>query len=194
MDPEFIVVRAATQAFFDANEIVRLIDILRAGNNPDVFPEINRRKAGPTAITIQLSLFTRLHMVVCRHYTPTRKGDFSARAAFEHLEDQDVYKKVVDVGADKKLLDDVRLMWSVYSQDPNIAAYIHLRNKFVAHLSDENPDIPKPLVREIFGIGETSARLFDQLARAVHATTTDFEFERTEQRKSAEAFWGIWKC
>ena len=193
MDPEFIIVRAATQAFYDANEIVRLIDILRAGNNPDVFPEINRRKVGPTVITIQNSLFTRLHMVVCRHYMHVRSGDFSARAAFEALDDPDAYQKVIDVGADKKLLDEVRLMWRIYSKDPNIAAYIHLRNKFVAHLSDEDPSIKKPLVREIFEIAETSARLFDQLARAVHATTTDFEFERKEQLKSAQAFWGIWK-
>lgn len=194
MDPEFIVIRAATQAFFDANEIVRLIDILRAGNQPEVFPEINRRKAAPTVMSIQTALFTRMHMVVCRHYGPVRKGDYSARAAFNELDKADVYQDIVRIGADSKLLDEVRLMWSICSKDQNIAAYIHLRNKFVAHLSDEDPSIRKPVIREIFGIGETSARLFDQLARAVHATTTDFEFERKEQLKSAEAFWGIWKA
>jgi hypothetical protein len=42
-------------------------------------------------------------------------------------------------------------------------------------------------------MAETRERLLDPLARAIHCTTADFEFERKEQRKSAEAFWSIWK-
>jgi hypothetical protein len=137
MTPAHAVVRAATQAFFDANEIVRLIDILRAGNQPSIFAEINHREAAATVYTIQNSLFTRLHTVVCRHYAPARKGDFSASAAFELLDDPEVLKEILRVGADKPLLEEVRLMWNVFSKDPSLQAYIHLRNKFIAHLSDK---------------------------------------------------------
>jgi hypothetical protein len=191
--PAHTVIRAATQTFFDGNEIVRLIDILRAGNQPSIFPEINRRRTAPTVITIQNALFTRLHLVVCRHYSPTRKGDFSARAAFELLKDPDVFNQILKVGANRPLLEEAQLIWEVYSKDAKLQSYIHLRNKFIAHLSDEDPTIKKPLISEVFGIAETTARLFDQLARAVHCETTSFEFERAEQRKSADAFWSIWK-
>jgi hypothetical protein len=191
--PAHTVIRAATQAFFDGNEIVRLIDILRAGNQPSIFAEINRRRAVPTVITIQNALFTRLHMVVCRHFGPTRNGDFSAKAAFELLKDPKVFNQILEIGANRVLLEGAQLIWKAHSKDPKLQSYIHLRNKFIAHLSDEDPAIEKPLIRDIFGIAETAARLFDQLARAVHRETPNFEFERAEQHKSAEAFWSIWK-
>lgn len=193
MSDSHTVIRAATQAFYDANEIVRIIDLLRVGNDPAIIEEINRRHAAPTAKTIQLSLFTRLHMVVCRHYGPVRKGDYSARAAFELLDKPEVLKSILEIGVDEPLLKDARIIWPVWSRDPNLRAYMHLRNKFVAHLSDEDPSVKVPLIKEIFSIGGTSARLFDQLARAIHCTTTNFEFERKQQHKSALAFWSIWK-
>jgi AbiU2 len=191
--PAHTVIRAATQAFFDGNEIVRLIDILRAGNQPSIFAEVNNRKAGPTAITIQNALFTRLHIVVCRHYGRTRKGDFSARTAFELLKDPDVFNQILEVGGNSAMLGEAQLIWKVYSKDAKLQSYIHLRNKFIAHLSDEDPAIAKPVISDIFGIAETTALLFDLLARGVHCETTSFEFERAEQRKSADAFWSIWK-
>ena len=45
----------------------------------------------------------------------------------------------------------------------------------------------------MFDVGEVTAMLLDELARAVGTAPTDLIFERKEQKKSAEAFWGIWK-
>src|SRR5258708_8889460 len=65
MNPAEIAIIAAKQAGYDAHEIVRLIDVLRAGNDDEIFPGINRANAAPTAITVHGALFTRLPLVVC---------------------------------------------------------------------------------------------------------------------------------
>jgi hypothetical protein len=85
-------------------------------------------------------------------------------------------------------------MWDVYSRDPELKAYIHLRNKEVAHLAFKDPNIQGPIIREMFDAAQTTAMLLDTLAKALGCSATDMEFERAEQRKSAEAFWGVWKC
>jgi len=193
MTPIEHLTTATKQACYDANEIVRLIDILRAGNNSDIFPEINRRKAAPTAIQIQNALFTRLHMVVCRHYGPVRDDDYSAGTAFKYLSDPNVVDELVRTGSRRELLSDWRLKWEVYGRDPKLQAYIHIRNKDVAHLAFRNPNIVLPVIREMFDAGEVTAMLLDELARAVGTANTDMTVERKEQKKSAVAFWGIWK-
>jgi hypothetical protein len=193
MTPIEIVIIAAKQASYDANEIVRLIDVLRAGNDKDIFPEINRRKAAPTAITVQNALFTRLHTVVCRHYGPVRDGDYSAGTAFKLLDDADILEQIIHDGGNRDQIKDWRLMWEVYSRDPKLKAYIHIRNKDVAHLAFKDPNIQPPIIREMFDAAQTTAMLLDRLALTLGCTITDVEFERKEQRKSAEAFWGIWK-
>ena len=193
MTPIEHLTTATKQACYDANEIVRLIDILRAGNDKEVFPEINRRKAAPTAIQIQNALFTRLHLVVCRHYGPVRDDDYSAGAAFKYLQDTALLDELVRTGSTLQMLKDWCLKYEVYGRDPKLNAYIHIRNKDVAHLAFKNPNIILPVIKEMFDVGEVTAMLLDELARAVGTAPTDIAFERKEQKKSAEAFWGIWK-
>jgi hypothetical protein len=193
MTPIEIVIIAGKQASYDANEIVRLIDVLRAGNDKEIFPEINRRKASPTAITVQNALFTRLHTVVCRHYGPVRDGDYSAATAFKLLDDANNVEQASEDGGNKEQIKNWRLMWEVFSRDPKLKAYVHIRNKDVAHLAFKDPNIQPPIIREMFDVAQTTAMLLDKLAQALGCTTTDMEFERKEQRKSAEAFWGIWR-
>jgi HEPN superfamily AbiU2-like protein len=145
MTPIEIVIIAGKQASYDANEIVRLIDVLRAGNDKEIFPEINRRKAAPTAITVQNALFTRLHTVVCRHYGPVRDGDYSAGTAFKLLDDASIVEQANQEDGNKDQIKNWRLMWDVYSRDPKLKAYIHIRNKEVAHLAFKDPSItPSP--------------------------------------------------
>jgi len=188
-----IAIVAAKQAGYDAHEIVRLIDVLRAGNDDEIFPGINRAKAAPTAITVQGALFTRLHLVVCRHFAPPRKGDYSAATAFDILEDQAVVNKLAPTGVRPEQVKEWRLIWEVWSRNPLVQKMMHLRNKELAHVSFLNPDIPKPMISELFEFSEETARQLFQLAKTLHCGSTDFDFERKEQKKSAEAFWGVWK-
>jgi hypothetical protein len=87
-----------------------------------------------------------------------------------------------------------RLIWEVWNRNPALKQVIHLRNKEIAHLSFLDPNIPKPLISQLFDISEETARELYQLARVLRCNQTDMDFDRNEQRKSAEAFWGIWKC
>jgi hypothetical protein len=193
MTPPDIAITASKQAGYDAHEIVRLIDVLRAGNDDAIFLGINRAKAAPTAITVQGALFTRLHLVVCRHFTPPRKGDYSAATAFDILEDQAVVEKLAVLGIRLEQVKGWRLIWKVWNRNPLVQKMMHLRNKELAHVSFLNPDIPKPMISEMFDFSEETARQLFQLAKTMRCESTDMEFERKEQKKSAEAFWGVWK-
>jgi hypothetical protein len=188
MTPAELVIIAAKQAGYDAH-----IDVLRAGNDKEIFPEINRRKAAPTAITVQGALFTRLHLVVCRHLSPPRKGDYSAATAFDLLADDALVDELKTAGVRPEQVKEWRLIWEVWNRNPRKEKIIHLRNKELAHLSFLDPSIPKPLINELFDFSEEAARELYQLAKTLKCDQADMEFERKEQKKSAEAFWGVWK-
>ncbi|MGY4509589.1 hypothetical protein [Bradyrhizobium sp. USDA 3650] len=129
MKPVEIAVIAAKQAGYDAHELVRIIDVLRAGNQKEIFPEINRRGAAPTAITVQGALFTRLHLVVCRHLGTPRKGDYSAATAFDILKDEALVNELVPSGVRPEQVKDWRLIWEVWNRNPRVKKIMHLRNK-----------------------------------------------------------------
>jgi len=139
------------------------------------------------------SAMLRMHTVVCRHYGPVRDNDYSAGIAFKLLEDPNILEQPAQDGGNLDQIKNWWLMWEVYSRDPKLRDYIHIRNKDVAHLAFKEPNIRPPIIREMFDAAQTTAMLLDKLAQALGCTAIDMEFERKEQRKSADAFWGIRK-
>lgn len=183
------VIRGAAQAFMDACELVGLIEVLRIGNDPKIIEAINRQKIGATAGVIRTSLLTRLNVVLCRHFLPPHKGDFSARRTFDLLDSDEVRNQVME-GKTSTQLEEARFAWRMCMRDERMKPYLHLRHKSIAHISDGDPVLEGLLnFKDIFGVTENAIRCFDLMANSVMQTTTDLKFEREERRKNAAKFW-----
>jgi hypothetical protein len=107
--------------------------------------------------------------------------------AFTLLEEPNIMEQAAQEGGNIDQIKSWRSMWEVYSRDPKLRGYIHIRNKDVAHLAFKDPNIRPPIIQEMFDAAQTTAMLLDKLAQALGCTIIDMEFERNEQRKSADA-------
>ena len=76
-----------------------LIEVLEAANGNGVSKSLNDAKAGRAATHIQRALFTRMHMIIARHYMPHRRDDLTAGRAFELLQDAKVRTAAVSNAA-----------------------------------------------------------------------------------------------
>jgi hypothetical protein len=186
------IIRAAKQCFFDASEIIGLIEILRAGNQCAVRDAINSGRSGATAHTIQNSLFTRLFVLVSRHYLPARKSDYTAMMAFKLLQKENVKTEILEI-CDKAKVEHAELAWRICCQDVKLPPFLRLRNKFVVHLADEDPNVPMPLFRDIFYIAESTIHCFEVFADAIGVMTTTLQAEKREYHRSATDFWSAWR-
>jgi hypothetical protein len=65
---QFAVRQIAKKAFVDAVEILSLVAVLEAGNNNGSSEALNKAGAGRAAGHVQRALFTRLQVIVARHY------------------------------------------------------------------------------------------------------------------------------
>jgi hypothetical protein len=191
MSDALLILRGAAQAFIDACEMTGFVEILRAGNQPEVTKAIVRRKIGATAGTIRTSLLTRMNVVTCRHYTPTHKGDYNAKKVFKLLEVDALRSEVLALeGKDANKLEEARFIWRTCCNDPRLDAYLHLRHKHIVHLGIFEPKTKEPLTfKDIFELTENTIRCFDVLAQSLGLATTDLKFERELRRADAKLFW-----
>jgi len=193
MDADVEVVRdISTRGYQDAIEILELIELLEAGNVPDIREEINRRYAGIGAFLIRISLLSRLHILVARAYPPVRKGDRHLRRAFNLLENSYVRGQLEKFGYAADLARAEEL-WRKISADKRLIAVRHLRDKELAHLGGLDPRIPKPNYNELFAIARATAAIMEKLAHGTGVITVEVEHQLNVPKKSIAAFWAIWK-
>lgn len=182
----------AKNCFVDAVEILSLIEVLEAANGNGTSEKLNAGGAGRAAAHIQRALFTRLHIIVSRHYLLARANDLHAKKAFELLENADVRAGVTSPEREARLAQ-AEASWKNCLNDSRIEAYIHLRNKFIAHLSKPTEGQPIPMYGEVLEIARNTARCFNDLANGAGIVSLEIDTQIPAQKEAAEAFWKPWK-
>jgi hypothetical protein len=181
----------AGRAYTDAIEILALIEVLEVGNKPEISENINRANAGRAAQRIKDSLFTRLHMLVARAYARSREGDRHLRRAFDLLEDGKVLHAVA-TSETKAQLADALILWRRCVSDHRLEAFLHFRDKYLAHLGVPKDGIPVPIVKDVFDIARATASAAEKLAHATGATSIDLNTQLRAFTESAIKFWHPW--
>jgi HEPN superfamily AbiU2-like protein len=182
----------AKTAFIDAAEILSIVEVLTAANKNGVTEKLNAAGAGRAAGHIQRALFTRLHIIVARHYTPLHKDDICAGQAFKLLKDDKLREEVAanDIGNRLAAAIDA---WAACNADERLKAYMHVRHKMLAHLATPDPDIPIPMYDEVLAIAKNTAACINHLANGVGIISLEIETQIPAQKESALAFWAPWK-
>jgi hypothetical protein len=182
----------AATAFTDAVEMLSILEVLNAGNKNGVTENLNAAGAGRAAGHIQRALFTRLHIIVARHYMPLHKDDICAGQAFKLLRNEKLRDELAANDLDGRIASAVDA-WSACNADERLKAYMHVRHKMLAHLATPDPDIPIPMYDEVLAIARNTAACINHLANGVGVIGLEIETQIPAQKKSAEAFWAPWK-
>jgi hypothetical protein len=184
-----IVREIAASAFVDAVEIMGIIEVLEGGNQPGISEGINKAGAGRAAEHIKRALFTRLHFIVARAYAKSRPGDLHARRAFDLLKKDEVRK---GVAANEPALAEAEKMWVKNLGDHRLPAFLHFRDKYLAHFGEPKEGIPIPTYGGVLGLARDTARSFEKLAQGVGAVTLSLDTQIPAHKESAAKFWGKW--
>src|SRR6516225_11500773 len=100
-----MVCNIVKDAWVDANEILKLIEILETGNTPVAVAAINAAGTDDVVQCIYRALWSRLVMIVTRAYADARPGDRHAQYAFDLLKDRAVRSEIEKMG-DRAILDE----------------------------------------------------------------------------------------
>jgi hypothetical protein len=182
----------AATAFTDAVEMLSIIEVLNASNNNGVSGKLNAAGAGRAAGHIQRAMFTRLHIIVARHYTPLHKDDICAGQAFKLLRNENLRNELAANDLDGRIASAFDA-WTACNADERLKAYMHVRHKMLAHLATPDPDIPIPMYDEVLAIARNTASCINHLANGVGIIRMEIETQIPLQRESADAFWAPWK-
>ena len=187
-----VVEKIAAQAMTDAIEIRALIETVEAGNNKEITAAINKAKAGRAADHVQRSLFTRMHLIVARHYFPPRDGDLHAKRAFELLKDGTIRDEVADIPELQKELKIAEKLWEKCNKSELLEPFMHFRNKQLAHWAELDHEVPIPLYKEVFDFSRMTAAMLAQLMRATGIAMVSLESQIPAYTESAANFWKPW--
>ena len=186
-----IVRKVAHRGYLDGIDTLACIEILERGNSPEVIEQIIAAGAAKAADLIRKSLLDRMHMNFMRAYDPVRKGDNHLRVAFEILRKPGG----LDLAPTKRQRSDLTKalkLWNDAEADPRLKTLRHLRNKFVAHLSEPNKQIPIPKIRELFGFAKKTCEIWERLSFGTGVVMIELSHQTEAYSESADAFWAAW--
>jgi hypothetical protein len=184
-----IVREISASAFTDAIEMLAIIEVLVAGNEKPVIKGVNDAGAGRAAEHVKRALFTRLHLLVARCYGKTRRKDRHARKAFEILKDPNVAKEMQSPTD----LKGAQTKWDACCSDDRLTAFIHFRDKYIAHLGEPDPGLGIPTYGEVFALTRATATALEKLAHATGVVTLTLESQVPTHRESAQKFFAPWR-
>jgi hypothetical protein len=189
------ILKVAQYAFLEAIDYLICIELLEAGNRPDIEASINKAGAGPAGDLIQRALFGRLLIgVMAAHDQGSRAGDFHLAIGMQLLAKPGARKLISErTGANAVQLGQAENLWAEclkFEALPRLRVY---RHKFVAHLSDPPPDLIQPLKGELLILARKTAEVAEMLAAGTGVVTASLNAQAETFRPSARAFWAPWR-
>jgi AbiU2 len=171
--------------------MLALIEVLETGNEHAVVKAINAAEAVRAAQLVRHALFAHLHILVSRAYSRARDRDLHAQRAFDLLTEPAVRAKVAERGIEDDLAEAERL-WRSCRGDHRLKAFLHYRDKYLAHRSEPTPGIPRPLVMEAFEIANATVNAIERLAHGTGVVGLSLASQLPAYSESAQRFWAPW--
>lgn len=180
-------------AFTDSIESLALMEILDAGNGNGVAGEITKAGAGFVGNEIQMCLFTRIHILISRAYSKVpRERDLNAEQAIKLLKEKSVFEEVQNGKESTKNLNEAIEMWTQNRSNHLFQRFMEFRDTQLVHFSEKNPDIPTPLIREVFQFTRLTTAAIEKLAHGTGVVGLTLASQIPAHRKSADIFWKPW--
>jgi AbiU2 len=182
----------AENGWADAIEILQLIALMKAQNNNSVNKGLSRAGAGRAAIVTRNAFIARLTLLIARCYARPKGGDLHTRAAFDLIAKDERVREELQRRQRTLTLKEAQASWSLCRGDHRLPRIKHFRDKYTAHLSEPDVDIPLPKYDELFPFAIETAKVMGTLAQVVGANAGRLDDWDAEITDSAEAFWRPW--
>ena len=180
----------ALSGLHDAVECLAAIEIVERGNRPEVVHELARQGALEAANHMRDATLSRLHLIVCRAYAPTKHADDRhLRTAIDFLklraeEEKDHYLQ-------GRLLKAVDLFGAA-ENNPRLGKLTKMRNKLLAHITRPKRQIEIATYRDLFDVTALTVDVWVELACGAGQATLPLDFFLEDYRKSLESLWSRW--
>jgi hypothetical protein len=186
------IYKVAKTAFFDATDMLACIEVLEAGNQPDVLRSLESEGADRAADLIQKALLMRLLMTAMTAYDPMRPGDFHLKVGMDLIAEDIPRRFILQRDGDLSRIEAAETRWAECLQFEPLSRLRKYRNKFVAHLSDPPAGMKDPIVPELFALARMTAEVAEHLA---HGTGhfPSLRSQVTPYQNSGGVLWEKWK-
>jgi len=178
------------RAFWDGVEILTVIEVLETGNQTRVQKAINKGDVRFAADVIKNALFTRLILLVARAHggKGVWAGDRHAGMAFEQLKRFPKIAKEMQSPSPTDVAD-ARRLWDKCRGDHRRKAFLHYRDKYLAHLGEADQDPPK--YDDVFDFARATASALEKLAHGTGVVRVSHRSELQARKASAKNFWDL---
>ena len=182
-----MVCNIAKDAWVDANEILKLIEILETGNTPVAVAAINAAGTDDVVQCIYRALWSRLVMIVTRAYADARcPGDRHAQYAFDLLEDPAVRSEIEKKG-DRAILDEASKLWAKCRGDHRRQSIDRFRHKQIAHWGILKNR--KPIINDVLAVSRATASALERLAQGTGVVSLTLKSQLVGYQDKAKRFW-----
>jgi hypothetical protein len=182
----------ARDGFLAALEILQLIEVMEKQNQGRINANLSDSDAARAGIVVRNSLVARIILLVAGAFSPARRDDKHLRRAFELLRDPTI-RAAIEKDGSAQVLQEAIDLWNTLNTDPSLPMIKHFRDKFTAHSSKPDENIPIPNYNEFFSFAKKTAGLMERLAHGVGGTTETLDETSDWRLASAQAFWEPWE-
>jgi hypothetical protein len=188
------ILKVAKASFFDAIDFLGCIEMLEAGNRPEIVQSLAAAKAGHAADLIQRALFGHCLMSVMTAFDPVLPGDFHLRVGMTLVAEQTPRMTLRKRrGTNFADIEEAERRWAECLNFEYLESLRTYRNKSVAHMSRFPANMQQPVVRQLFDLAAMTAKVAELLARGTGIAGVSLESQVTPFQESSRAFWEKWK-
>jgi|SRR6516164_1738294 len=188
------ILKVAKASLVDAIDFLGCIEMLEAGNRPEVIQSLAAAKAARAADLIQRALFGHCLMSVMTAFDPVRSGDFHLRVGMTLVAEQTPRMALGEMkGTSLVDIEAAERRWAECLNFEHLESLRTYRNKSVAHMSQFPADMQQPVVRHLFDLAKMTAKVAELLAHGTGIAGVSLESQIVPFRESGCAFWEKWK-
>jgi hypothetical protein len=189
-----LILKVAKAAFVDAIDFRGCIEVLEAGNRPEIIRSLASAKAERAADLVKRALFGHCLMSVMTAFDDPRPGDFHLRVGMALVAEPTPRMALCAMnGTNIADIEAAERRWAECLNFEHLASLRTHRNKSVAHMSEFPADMQKPLVRQLFDLAAMTAEVAELLAHGTGIAGVSLESQLVPFRQSTHAFWEKWK-
>src|SRR5258708_39696016 len=142
-------------------------------------------------MVFRMSVVARNTLLEAGSFSQARRNEKHLRRAFELRRDPTI-RAAIEKDGSAQVLQEAIDLWNKLNADPSLPMIKHFRDKFTAHSSKPDENIPIPNYNEFFSFAKKTAGLMEKLAHGVGGTTETLEETADWRLSSAQAFWEPW--
>jgi hypothetical protein len=176
----------AKDAWVDAIEILKLVEILETGNTSVAVAAIDAAGTDDVVQCIYRALWSRLVMIVTRAYADARPGDRHAQYAFDLLKDSAVRSEIEKIG-DRAILDEAIALWAKCRGDHRRESIDGFRDKQIAHWGALKN--PPPIINDVLKVSRATASALERLAQGTGVVSLTLKSQLVGYQDKAKRFW-----